>query len=627
MSTTPASITLNELAPQPRWVAWQAQERDPGKPPTKVPYAPRNGHQARADDPRTWGTRAAAESRAGSLPKPFGIGGVGIEFGELADGICLGGVDLDSCLNAEGVLEPWAAEVLDRLGTYSEVSPSGTGVKGFFTYRAVDLAAIRAAMGTAHGKQFKRGGGEHPPAIELHISNRYFAVTDEHLAGTPDALCLVSLTTLLWLIREAGPAFVGRPPAATGGACYALLPSKAQLRPDGFGQPQQGVNAMPDDPFYRPNGLAQDAGSASHENGRQPLPPWEDDAPDDGQGKPFPMHLKDAWDALGSARHNIIVGPWRDKPTLNYRARTDECVRALRHNGWTLEWVIEIAGWASEGLGKLSHHADLIRELWQERTAELLKEAQEKAEADEAEKARFVPKPWVYRDPKTIPPREWLVGNVLLRGYATVLGASGGVGKTAYAIALVLAFITGRSDIIGEHVFTTGNAWLVTLEDDRVELERRVATAMIAHGIKPGEIAGRLFINSADERPLLLAKTDETGTFVVCEDAQALADGIRTMRIGVTIIDPLVKSHAVIENSNEHMDRLIGMANDTARITNSSVALAAHFRKGGGDDGARDAIRGGGALIDGARIARTLTPLTPEEATALKVGDPSLGGS
>jgi RecA-family ATPase len=67
------------------------------------------------------------------------------------------------------------------------------------------------------------------------------------------------------------------------------------------------------------------------------------------------------------------------------------------------------------------------------------------------------------------------------------------------------------------------------------------------------------------------------------------------------------------------MDRLIGMANDTARITNSSVALAAHFRKGGGDDGARDAIRGGGALIDGARIARTLTPLTPEEATALKV--------
>lgn len=212
-----APITLAELAPQPLWVAWQTQERDPGKPPTKVPYAPRNGHQARADDPRTWGTRAAAEARAGRLPKPFGIGGVGIEFGELADGICLGGVDFDSCMNAEGVLEPWAVEVLERLDSYAEVSPSRTGCKAFFTYIAGDLAALRSAMGTQHGKQFKRGGGEHPPAIELHISNRYFAVTDQHLAGTPAELRPVSLTTLLWLIREAGPAFAGKAAAVGNG--------------------------------------------------------------------------------------------------------------------------------------------------------------------------------------------------------------------------------------------------------------------------------------------------------------------------------------------------------------------------------------------------------------------------
>src|ERR1700733_14829981 len=102
MDATP--ITLAELAPRPLWVAWQSEERDPGKPPTKVPYAPRNGAKALADDPRTWGTRAAAETRAGRLPKPFSDGGVGIEFGELDDRISIGGVDLDSCRNTEGVL-------------------------------------------------------------------------------------------------------------------------------------------------------------------------------------------------------------------------------------------------------------------------------------------------------------------------------------------------------------------------------------------------------------------------------------------------------------------------------------------------------------------------------------------
>ena len=37
-------------------------------------------------------------------------------------------------------------------------------------------------MRAEHGRQFKRAnGGAHPPAIELHLSGRYFAVTWEGL--------------------------------------------------------------------------------------------------------------------------------------------------------------------------------------------------------------------------------------------------------------------------------------------------------------------------------------------------------------------------------------------------------------------------------------------------------------
>jgi RecA-family ATPase len=231
----------------------------------------------------------------------------------------------------------------------------------------------------------------------------------------------------------------------------------------------------------------------------------------------------------------------------------------------------------------------------------------------------LAPEAWAYRDPATIAPRQWLLGTTLLRGYATVLGSMGGVGKTAYAIACALAVITGRDDVTGLQVFKTGSAWLLTLEDDREELERRLAAAMIAHNLRPDELEGRLFVNDAAHRPLLLAKTDENGDLEVCADADLIANGIRANDVALTVIDPLVKSHQAIENSNQHMDGLIGLTNEIARVTRSSILLPCHFRKGGGENGARDAIRGGGALVDGARINRTLVQMSATDADALGI--------
>ncbi len=208
--------TLSALSSLPRWVAWQTEDR--GGKLTKVPYSPQ-GQRAKADDPDTWGTRTQAEARAARLPCPFGGGGVGIELGDHL-GLALGGIDLDTCRDtASGRLDAWAAEVVARFGSYTEVSPSGTGVKVFFAFDGAMLVALRQAMGTDHGRQFKRhGGGDHPPAIELYVGSRYFAVTDQRLEGTPAELQRVSIDTLLWLIQEAGPAFSGaewKPKAGT----------------------------------------------------------------------------------------------------------------------------------------------------------------------------------------------------------------------------------------------------------------------------------------------------------------------------------------------------------------------------------------------------------------------------
>jgi len=197
-------LSLSGLAPFARWVAWQTEGRGPKGKPTKVPYSPA-GSKAKADKPSTWGTREAAESRAALLPKPFGSGGVGIELGD-HDGHAVAGIDLDTCRDESGTIAPWANVVLERFATYAEVSPSGAGLKLFFTYDPVDAVAIRRAMGTATGRKWCKKGGEHPPGIELYICGRFFAVTGQRHADAPEEMRRIALADVLWLIEVAGPA-------------------------------------------------------------------------------------------------------------------------------------------------------------------------------------------------------------------------------------------------------------------------------------------------------------------------------------------------------------------------------------------------------------------------------------
>ena len=92
-------------------------------------------------------------------------------LGGASGNLAIAGVDLDACRDAEtDSLSPWAAEMKARFGTYAEVSPSGTGVKLFFTFDPTTLPMLRAAMGAAageakNGRKWGWRGGDHAPAI------------------------------------------------------------------------------------------------------------------------------------------------------------------------------------------------------------------------------------------------------------------------------------------------------------------------------------------------------------------------------------------------------------------------------------------------------------------------------
>ncbi len=220
----PGPAPLGQLAvyKKDRWVTWRQEARptkigEPGKP-TKVPYTPGTRTRAKADDPSTW--RSHAEAVAADALRPTSrMGGIGIELGDLDNGTFLGGLDLDTCRDAEtGAITPWAFAVIERAATYTEISPSGTGAKLYFLGRMEDLEAIRALLPPRSDgepvwcfKWVRPGIKDHPPAVELHVGHRYFAWTEQHLAGTPDTINPVSLDLFEWLAAEAGPALSGKP--------------------------------------------------------------------------------------------------------------------------------------------------------------------------------------------------------------------------------------------------------------------------------------------------------------------------------------------------------------------------------------------------------------------------------
>jgi putative DNA primase/helicase len=106
-----------ELRAERRWVCWRYEERD-GKP-TKVPVTP-EGAPAKCNDPSTWTTFEACVAAATRNGQIAGIGFV------LGNGFV--GVDLDHARDPEsGRNRRVGRKIIDRLRSYTEISPSGNG--------------------------------------------------------------------------------------------------------------------------------------------------------------------------------------------------------------------------------------------------------------------------------------------------------------------------------------------------------------------------------------------------------------------------------------------------------------------------------------------------------------------
>ena len=154
----------SQLRDKPQWVGWQAERKDDGGL-NKIPKNAQTGLAAKTNDPTSWSTFEQALDYHQKRQKETGIGFV---FGQHDPFL---GIDLDGCRDIQtGEVQSWAQQIVDQCASYTEVSPSATGVKIFL-------------QGQMPGSKHK--ASYHSGAVEIYDQKRFFTVTGHHLKQTP----------------------------------------------------------------------------------------------------------------------------------------------------------------------------------------------------------------------------------------------------------------------------------------------------------------------------------------------------------------------------------------------------------------------------------------------------------
>ena len=148
---------LAELQPLQQWVVWRGELED-GKQ-KKIPYNPhyRNA-RASVKIPKSWGTLDESLTAL----ETGNYSGLGFM---ITPPLVM--IDLDHSVDraTEAITDPQAEEIVQSLNSYTELSPSGTGLHIL-------------TVGTLPGK------GIHT-AIEMYGQDRCTTITTPHLQGTP----------------------------------------------------------------------------------------------------------------------------------------------------------------------------------------------------------------------------------------------------------------------------------------------------------------------------------------------------------------------------------------------------------------------------------------------------------
>ncbi len=150
----------DELKQSPHWMVWRWGARRASGKWAKIPHSVSTNAPADAGNDANW----CAFERACLAMVAGGYSGIGY-VPTVDDGFTL--ADLDNCRNPDtGELAEWARAFIERFHTYTEVSPSGSGLR-------------LVLRGKKPGLRCDFVGGE------VYDARHFVTITGNHLPGTP----------------------------------------------------------------------------------------------------------------------------------------------------------------------------------------------------------------------------------------------------------------------------------------------------------------------------------------------------------------------------------------------------------------------------------------------------------
>lgn len=281
------------------------------------------------------------------------------------------------------------------------------------------------------------------------------------------------------------------------------------------------------------------------------------------------------------------------------------------------EYLARASFEASGGLSDTAEAA-AVAEAMAEQSRERAQEAQ--AQAITQTRAAIMGAPFapvMAFAPRQIPPRAWLYGRVVIKGFLSMLVAPGGAGKSALALSEALAMATGRELLPGETPVRPLRVWMHNAEDDMDEMDRRLAGAMLHFDLSHTDLGGNLFMTSGRDMGLQLARMGRDGPEIAPGVVDALVERLTASKIDVLMLDPLGALHTLPENSNEAANLLSGALREVAHRAGVGLILLHHTSKGAAADmdaAGAGASRGASAFVDAARVVRQVVRMTDKEA-------------
>lgn len=173
-----------------------------------------------------------------------------------------------------------------------------------------------------------------------------------------------------------------------------------------------------------------------------------------------------------------------------------------------------------------------------------------------------------------VPPRHWLVRDLVPSGTVTLLGGDGGTGKSLLALQLACAVATGGKWL--ERQVAGGGAVFISAEDDDAELHRRLSDVVRGAGQRFSDL-DRLTIRSLAGEDALLAHLDRSSGVLSPSPLYAELDKrLEDEKPALLVLDTLADLFPGNENDRAQARHFIGLLRGLAIRHECAVILLAH---------------------------------------------------